>query len=231
MSLNKMLKFTLLPFTLILLSGCIVQVDPDAWDWDDGYDNRHRHGDRHHIDKVFGSIHVDEGENVGHVESVNGSITLRDNSTADKVEAVNGSIRIHDQVSVFSVETTNGSIRGGENLTVEDDLETVNGRIELRQGSVIKEDVRTVNGTIQLRATEVGNNVETVNGDIKILRGSVVSGDVVFEDNNGWFQRSVNRPTLVVDADSAIKGTVHLYRKVDLEIDENAEVARVVEHY
>jgi hypothetical protein len=41
-----------------------------------------------------------------------------------------------------------------------------------------------------------------------------MAGDAVFEENNGPNRCQCNSPTLVVDADSAIKGTVHLYHHV-----------------
>ena len=217
--------------TLILLNGCVLEVGADDW-WDDHDDRHTRHGNQNHhnIAKVFGGIDIDEGESVGKLESVNGGIVLRDNSSADRVETVNGSVRLYDDVEVYSVETVNGSIHGGDNLKVERDLSTVNGGIELRAGTVVKDDVTTVNGTIRLRKTNIGRNVATVNGDIRILRGSIVSGDVVFEENHGMFN-NWNKPTLEVDADSVIEGTIHLYRKVNLKIDENADIQDIVEHF
>ncbi|MDP7316520.1 MAG: hypothetical protein QF715_17220 [Pseudomonadales bacterium] len=75
------------------------------------------------------------------------------------------------------------------------------------------------------------------------LRPSM-AGDAVFEENNGPNRCQCNSPTLVVDADSAIKGTVHLYhhvsttmflppcfyRHVDLDIDPAADVGEIIEH-
>jgi hypothetical protein len=85
-----------------------------------------------------------------------------------------------------------------------------------------------------------------------------MAGDAVFEENNGPNRCQCNSPTLVVDADSAIKGTVHLYhhvsttmflppcfyrhvstamflppcfyRHVDLDIDPAADVGEIIEH-
>jgi len=100
-----------------------------------------------------------------------------------------------------------------------------------KKGTVINNRVSTVNGTIGLKETEVLHDVETTNGDIRLLDGSVVSGNVIFHDNSSFFQGSVNRPKLVVDADSVIKGAAHLYRKVILGIADDADVGEIIEHY
>lgn len=223
-------RFVAVLVSALLLGGCVIKVDPDDWDYGHSYNDHHDYRDGQNIDKVFGSVDIEQGDSVGQIESVNGGITLRDSSTAEDVHVVNGSVRIHDEVSVYSVETVNGSIRAGEHLTVEKNLVTVNGSISLQNGSRVKDDVTTVNGTIRLRSTEVGNNVSTVNGDI-ILQSSLVSGDVVFEKNRGWFNNQEGRPKLEIDASSIVKGSVHLYRKVDLRIDENAEVGEIIEHF
>ncbi len=217
--------------SILFLAGCVIQIDPDDWDYGHSYDHHDGHGG-HNINKVFGSVDVDEGLSVGNVESVNGGITLQDNSSARQVSVVNGSVRVHDDVSVYSVETVNGNIRAGVNFKVEGDITTVNGGIELRKGTLVSDDVTTVNGTIRLQSTSVGNDVSTVNGDI-ILRNSNVSGDVVFEENRGFFngQRDGDNPRLIVDANSTISGVIHLYRKVDLEIDEAANVGEIIEHF
>lgn len=202
---------------VLLQSACVIEVHSD--------------GHRSDISKIFGGIDIGTGDDVGDVESVNGGIVLHDSSSADRVETVNGSVRIHDDVSVYSVETVNGSIRAGRNLKVQDDVSTVNGSIDLQKGTVINNRVSTVNGTIGLRETEVLHDVETTNGDIRILDSSVVSGDVIFHENGSFFHSHMNLPRLVVDADSAIKGAVHLYRKVKLEIADDADVGEIIEHY
>ena len=212
-----MLKNISLTLIVLLQVACVVEVHSG------------NHG--HDISKVFGGVVVGDGQSMGDVDSVNGGITLRDNSSADKVETVNGSIRIHDDVSVYSVETVNGSIRAGRNLRVKQDVGTVNGSIDLQKSTVIGDSVSTVNGSIHLEMTEVQRDIETVNGDIRLSDGSLVLGDVIFHENGWHFSRDTNLPRLVVDANSAIKGTVHLYRKVRLEIDENADVGEIVEHF
>jgi hypothetical protein len=79
--------------------------------------------------------------------------------------------------------------------------------------------------------TEVQRDIETVNGDIRLTDGSLVLGDVIFGENGWHSDRNNNLPRLVVDANSAIKGSVHLYRRVRLEIDAAADVGEIVEHF
>jgi len=130
----------------------------------------------------------------------------------------------HDISKVFGgVEVGDGQKMG--------DVDSVNGSIDLQKSTVIGDSVSTVNGSIHLEMTEVQRDIETVNGDIRLSDGSVVLGDVIFHENGWHSSRETNLPRLVVDANSAIKGTVHLYRKVRLEIDENADVGEIVEHF
>jgi len=217
MSPGKFIRQVAVIMAVLLQSACVIEVHSDG------------HGSD--VSKIFGGIDIGTGDDVGDVESVNGGIVLHDSSSAHRVETVNGSVRIHDDVSVYSVETVNGSIRAGRNLKVQDDVSTVNGSINLQKGTIINNRVSTVNGTIGLHSTEVGHDVETTNGDIRLLDGSVVSGDVIFNENSSFFQGHTNRPRLVVDAGSTIKGVVHLYQKVKLEIADEAEVGEIIEHY
>ncbi|MCH7744322.1 MAG: hypothetical protein IIB71_16895 [Proteobacteria bacterium] len=212
-----LIKLVALTLVVLLQAACVIEV--------------HSGGHASDVSRVFGGIDIGTGEEAGDVESVNGGIVLRDGSSAERVETVNGSVRIYDDVSVYSVETVNGSIRAGRNLKVQDDISTVNGGIDLRKSSVIKNSVSTVNGTISLSATQVLRDVETTNGDIRLLHGSVVSGDVIFHQTGSILYRKINRPRLVVDADSVIKGAVHLYRQVKLEIADDAWVGEIIEHY
>jgi DUF4097 and DUF4098 domain-containing protein YvlB len=217
--MRKSLKNSMLALIVLLQSACVIEVKSGD------------HGHGHDVSKIFGGIEISEGSTANHVDSVNGSIILRDKSTADRVETVNGSIRIYDDVSVHSVETVNGSIRAGRNFKVDDEVTTVNGGIELQAGTVVRDTVSTVNGTIRLKETEVHRDVQTVNGDIRLIDGSVVKGDVIFESNGSFFHRDTGKPRLVVDANSTIEGSIHLYRKVRLEIDDNAVVGEIIEHY
>ncbi len=217
MGLRTLIKYTSIAAILLLQTACVVEVHSD------------NHG--RHISKVFGGIDVDENEVMGDIESVNGGIVLRDDSEAEDVATVNGSIRMYDNVTIRSAETVNGSIKGGSNLQVDNELSTVNGSITLRAGTEIRDTVSTVNGSINLARTTVDRDIETVNGDVFLTRNSIVAGDVIFNENGRGWNMNNKPPKLVVEAGSEIRGEVHLYRKVRLEIDDDAEVGEIIHHY
>ncbi|MFT7684832.1 MAG: DUF4097 and DUF4098 domain-containing protein YvlB [Candidatus Azotimanducaceae bacterium] len=224
-----------LSLALMFTGGCVIEVDASDWDDDffserDNTRDRHRDRDGGNIHKVFGGIKVHEGETVGNIDSVNGGISMSDNSTGEDVEAVNGSVRIQDKVSVDSIETVNGSIRAGHSLRVQNDVSTVNGSITLKEGSVIGGGVETVNGSITIQGTTVDENISTLNGDIEVLSGSKVSGDIIFEEKRRK-EHNRQRSELVVDADSVIEGTIHLYQDVELKIEDGAKVGKIIDHY
>ena len=199
-----------------LLQGCIIKVSADV-----GSD----------ISRVFGSVSVGEGDQVGDIDSVNGSITLDDASSAESVETVNGSIRAGRDVSADSLETVNGRIEADRRLTVDGSVATVNGRIELREDSTVGRDVETVNGKIELEGVRVGGSVETVNGDMYIVDGTVVEKDIVFNDNNGWGGRKGDEPRLYIDGESEVMGDIILYRPVILEIEDGAKIGDIDRRY
>ena len=201
---------------VILLQGCVIEVDGS-----DDYGN---------ISHVFGHIDVRKGHSTGDVDSVNGSITLHDGASAMRVKSVNGSINVGDDVTFNAAHAVNGNIKCGRNLKVIEDISTVNGRIRVDRGGRIEGSIRNVNGDIDLVGTQVQDNLETVNGDVDLVKGTVIEGDVVFRDS-GNHRDNRNRPTLHVDADSQIKGTLYLYRPVRLDLDEGAKVSRIERPY
>lgn len=203
--------------TVTMLQACVVHVNADSR----GYD----------ISKVFGGVDVAEGRNVGDIESVNGGVRLRDNVTAGDVETVNGGVRIEDDVTVDSIETTNGGIRAGRKLKVLRDLETVNGGISIRAGSEITGDVVTVNGDIELEEVRVGGRVETVNGDIELRDGTVIEGDVIFAENQRRQYWPSDMPTLYMDRNSEVRGTIQLHQEVRLEIQDGAKISGIEKHF
>ena len=179
--------------------------------------------------KVMGDIEVSAGDSVGSLRTVNGSIELEHNAQAESVQTTNGRLRIGDFVVVDELATVNGDIRAGQSLKVSGDVRTVNGSIKLKANSRVSESVKTVNGSIELQFTTVGEDVTTTNGDIE-LEGSVVKGDIIFQDvGDGWNNSS--KPTLRVDADSEIKGTIYIRREVTLRISEDASVGEIVREY
>lgn len=187
------------------------------------------------ISRVNRGIRVEVEERVGDISSVNGGITMERGSSAYEIGTVNGGINLDDEVVIVHAETVNGGIRVGENVTVNGSLKTINGRIRTGSGTVIANQIKTVNGKIQLSNTQVGENVQTSNGDIEIRDGSIIEGDVVVRASRSWWSRvfRFNRrsPDLTIDASSAVRGDIHLYRRVDLHIADGAEVGDIIEHF
>lgn len=187
------------------------------------------------ISRVNGGIRISADDQVGDLSSVNGGIDLARGASAYKIDTVNGGIELDEQVVIVNAKTVNGGIRVSNDVTVNGSLTTVNGGIRTASGTVVENRVRTVNGKIQLRNTSVGENVQTSNGDITLRDGSTVEGDIIVKGRRPWvskfFHFERKQPTISIDADSSVKGDIHLYRKVDLEIDDGAEVGDVIRHY
>lgn len=187
------------------------------------------------ISKVNGGIKITAEERVGDVSSVNGGIDLGNGASAERLETVNGGIDLDERVEIERAETVNGGIRVGRDVAVHGSLSTVNGGIRTSSGTVIEDRVSTVNGKITLRNTRVGENVQTSNGDILLSDGSVVDGDIVVKGRRSWFGRlfswDYNPPRITIDEDSSVRGDIHLYREVNLDIADGAEVGDIIEHF
>lgn len=187
------------------------------------------------ISKVNSAIRVETNEHVGDVSSVNGSIHIREGALASDVDTVNGGIDIDDGAVIKKAGTVNGGISVGENVTVNGSLETVNGGISVGTGSTVSDTVSTVNGNIRLRNVHVGANVNTANGDIEIKDGSTIEGDVIVKASSSWLNRLlfINTKTsdLVIDKTSRVNGDIHLYKEVNLRIEEGAQIGEIIEHF
>lgn len=187
------------------------------------------------ISKVNGGIRVSEEEQVGNISSVNGGVSLRRGASAHDVGTVNGGIELDDEVEITAAETVNGGIRVGRDVRVNGSLHTVNGGIRTRAGTVVEHDIRSVNGKIRLENTHVGDDLQTSNGDIELREGTVIEGDLIVKGRRSWFERLFSRnrrPTdIVIDSTSSVRGDIHLWREVNLRIDDDAEVGDIVYHY
>jgi len=187
------------------------------------------------ISKVNGGIRVSAAERVGDISTVNGGIDLGSGASAEKLDTVNGGIDLDERVEIERAETVNGGIRVSRDVTVHGSLSTVNGGIQTNPGTVIRDRVSTVNGKIRLRDTRIGENVQTSNGDIFLTDGSVVEGDVIVKGRRSWIGRFFNfdqrQSKIIIDTDSSVMGDIHLYREVDLDIADGAQVGDVIEHY
>jgi hypothetical protein len=187
----------------------------------------------HDISKVNGGIRVSAEERVGDISSVNGSIDLGSGASAERLDTVNGGIDLDERAEIEVTKTVNGKIRVSQDVTVHGSLSTVNGSIQTNPGTVVEDRVSTVNGKTRLRDTPVGENVETRNGDILLTDGSVVEGDVIVKARHStWIGRFFNfdrtSSTITIDAESSVMGDIHLYREVNLDIAEGADV---IEHF
>jgi len=207
----------------LVLGGYLYSADASA----QGLDN---------IRKVNSAVNVGADDRVGNISSVNGSISLQRGSSAQEISTVNGGIKIEDDTSLVSAETVNGGIRIGEEVRVEEKVSTVNGGIRTGRGTDIGGKLTTVNGTIRLSQTNVSNDVQTTSGDIEIRNGSVIEGDVIVRKNSNWWKRVFgsnrrNRPEIDIDSDSIVRGDIHLYQEVNLDIEPGAQVGNIIEHY
>ena len=194
------------------------------------------------------SITVSDGIEVKDVESVNGSIRIGDNASVRSAETVNGSIRFGRDARTGDAETVNGRIQAGDGFVAEGDLETVNGSIELGRGATVNGSIESVNGSIELdnarvgrhislvngtvdaRATQIDGDLTTVNGTIELLSGTVLAGDLIVKKPNhsGWNWGSRKGPTLVIGANSEVRGTIRVENEyTKLYVDPTAKVGAI----
>ena len=187
------------------------------------------------ISKVNGGIRVSAEEQVGDISSINGGIDLGSGASADLLGTVNGAIELDERVEITGAETVNGGIRVSSDVTLHGSLTTVNGGIQTNPGTEIERRVSTVNGKIRLRDTRVGEDVQTSNGDIFLTDGSIIEGDIVGKGRRSWLNRIFGfegrNSRIIIDSNSAVRGDIHLYREVDLDIADGAEVGDVIEHF
>lgn len=206
----------------ILLSSYLLDANADETEVQD-------------ISKINSGIRVEENKHVGNVSSVNGGIRIQRGAIASEIGTVNGGIDIEDDAEIDTAESVNGGIDVGENVTINGSLRTVSGGIKTNPGTVIRDDVVTVNGKIRLRNTVVGSDVQTSNGDIEVRSGSTVEGDIIVKSKSSWlaglFNSNRTPSNLIIDADSIVKGDIHLYREVNLRIDSGAQVGNIIEHF
>jgi len=218
-NMNNLVKTLLMVGSLIVASSCAIQVGAHDSNGKD-------------VDSVFGGIEIDSGSTVRDVSSVNGGIDIESGATARNVETVNGGIVLGNNVTIVSAETVNGGINAGNDLSVTKGLETVNGGIYVAQGGNVGGNIETINGDIELIQVIVEKNLKTINGDITLAESSVVKGDLVIEKSGGWFSSVTgDKITISIDKSSAVLGTIHLYKEVNLKISEGAEIGQIETHY
>jgi DUF4097 and DUF4098 domain-containing protein YvlB len=189
------------------------------------------------VSTVNGRIDIAHGATAGRVKTVNGGINLAGDTVVERLETVNGDIEVASNVKVSgSMSTVNGSVDIGQNVQVEGMVKTVNGGIRLDAESYVSQEVRTTNGDIRLYSSEIGRDLVTSNGDMTLSEGTVVNGDIIYKNKRRWWNNlfgfGFNRdPLLTIDESSTVRGDIHLYHKVDLDIAVGADVGEVIYHY
>lgn len=179
------------------------------------------------IDKVNGSIRVDEGQRAGDLETVNGSIHLANHAKADSADTVNGSIEIGDDTELSSAETVNGAVTLGQRARIRDGIESVNGAITLARGADVGGKVSNVNGRIRTEAARIGGDIETVAGDIEIGADSRVDGAILVDKPSGWSWGKQKNPRVVIGPNAVVQGRLEFRRDVDLYVSNSAKIGAV----
>ena len=179
------------------------------------------------VDKVNGSIHIENGQQAGELSTVNGSIRVDSGLTAEKVSTVNGGIELGDTVTVDSVETVNGGIELGQGARVARTVEAVNGHIALAQGAEIAGRASNVNGRISLESAHVGGGIETVSGDVEIGANSRVEGGLLVDKPHGFSWGKSKNPRIVIGPHAVVDGTLDFRRDVELYVSDTAKVGTI----
>ena len=179
------------------------------------------------VDKVNGSIHIENGQQAGALSTVNGGIRVDTGASAEKVSTVNGGIELGDNVTVDSVETVNGGIELGQGTHVARTVEAVNGHIQLAHGADVAGKASNVNGRIELEAAHVGGGIETVSGDVEIGANSRVEGGLLVEKPHGFSWGKSKNPRIVIGPHAVVDGTLEFRRDVDLYVSDSAKVGTI----
>ena len=179
------------------------------------------------VDKVNGSIHIENDQQAGDLSTVTGSIRVDTGGSATKLSTVNGGIELGDRVAVDSVETVNGGIELGRGARVARTVEAVNGHIQLAQGAEIAGKASNVNGRITLDSAHVGGGIETVSGDIEVGANSRVEGGILVEKPHGFSWGKNKNPRIVIGPHAVVDGTLDFRREVDLYVSDSAKVGTI----
>jgi DUF4097 and DUF4098 domain-containing protein YvlB len=179
------------------------------------------------VDKVKGSIHIENDQQAGDLSTVNGGIRVDTGGSAQKVSTVNGGIELGDHVTVDSVETVNGGIELGQDARVAREVEAVNGSIRLAHGAEIGGRASNVNGRITLDAAHVGGGIETVSGDVEIGANSRVEGGLLVDKPHGFSWGKSKNPRIVIGPHAVVDGTLDFRRDVELYVSDTAKVGTI----
>jgi DUF4097 and DUF4098 domain-containing protein YvlB len=188
----------------------------------------HDEGD---VDKVNGSIRIDDGQTAGDLSTVNGSIRVGKKANVQDIETVNGSITLGDDASASGLDNVNGSVSLGERARVGGAIDSVNGSITLEKGADVKGEVSNVNGRIRLEAAHVGGGIVTSTGDLEIGADSRVENGIRVEKSNNWSLFKFGKedvPRIVIGPGAVVEGTLKFEREVELYVSDKAKIGNVV---
>ena len=161
-----------------------------------------------------------------------GNISVRANQNAGTLQTTNGNISIGHHAQVKSVNVLNGNISIKE-FSQATSLKTTNGNIKISDNVLIKGNVKTMNGNIRIgQHVEIRANVLTATGDISIEQGTTIRGDIIFEKPGFWSSKLEQEiPRLKISKEVSLNGDIHLYRPIELLLDQSVNPNKVIRHY
>lgn len=182
------------------------------------------------IDKVNGSIRVENDQRAGDLSTVNGSIRVGDKATVREIDTVNGSVTLGDEATANEIDNVNGSITLGEKARVARGVDCVNGSITLERGADVGGKLENVNGRIRLVAAHVGGGIFTTSGDIEVGANSRVENGIrVDKPDLSWFRFGKSDvPRIVIGPGAVVQGTLRFEREVKLYVSDSATIGTVV---
>lgn len=179
------------------------------------------------IDKVNGTVRVENGQSAGDVSTVNGAVRIGDNATVEKAATVNGSVELGDRAQAKEISTVNGSATLGQSSRVSGSVETTNGSIHLTKGADVAGKVGNINGGIKLEAAHVARGISTVSGDIYVGNNSRVEGGILVDKPGGWFSSNRRPVRVVIGPHAVVDGTLEFRRPVILQVSDSATIGPV----
>lgn len=186
----------------LTLSGCVIHIDKNG---------------KSGVSSVFGGVTIDDGRTTGNVSTVNGGVDIGSNANVGTISTVNGGVELGTHATARNIDVVNGDIELFQHAKVNGDTTTVNGGVSLFGNNYISGDVVTVNGDIEVISSTIDGSIETNNGDINLTEGVKVGGDIVFKEGKRKYWES-STPTLTIDSDSHVSGSIILLRPVTLKI-------------
>ncbi|MBD1581832.1 hypothetical protein [Pseudoalteromonas sp. S16_S37] len=161
-----------------------------------------------------------------------GNITALDSQHVGKLEVTNGNATLGRNTVYKSVAVTNGNIKIGE-FSQGGPLQVGNGEIVIHGNAEISGDVAITNGAITIfEQAKIHGSVEISSGDIIVKSGAQIQGNIVFKKPGVISAQFENHtPTLVIGQDVKLAGSIHLYRPINLQLDDSINIDLINIHY